>query len=164
MGKYKELTSYLLSHCNQTFISLSFQEINEIISPSSLPTSAYIYREWWANDSYHSQAKSWYDAHFLVYKVKGDTVIFVNCDSNRQPSNELNSGKKMTLTISCPFCKQDFERSKIGIHIKNVEKKDFGSTIYLATSKFICSVCGHIINDFSESNINFHKNRECKKF
>ena len=93
MGKYEGLTNYLLSNCNQTYISLSFQEINKIISPNFLPASAYIYREWWANDDYHSQAQSWYDAHFLVYKVKDNTVIFYNCNSDRPPTKEFNSNK-----------------------------------------------------------------------
>ena len=85
MSKYQALTDYLLENCNKQTVQLSFDSINSIIYPHTLPGSAYIYREWWANDDYHSQANAWYKAGFLVSTVSAKTVVFVNSDNNRCP-------------------------------------------------------------------------------
>ena len=163
MNKYLPLTNYLLAHCNEQSVTLSFAEINSIISPSSLPLSAHQYREWWANDNYHSQAKSWYKAGFIVDTVIGTNVIFYNYDASRTFNADVLKKSNKSKSIECPFCGQSFSRSQIINHIKNLEKDALGSTIYFATTKFICSICGGIIKDFSKENINYHKNKFCRK-
>lgn len=54
MSKYDPLCDYLLE-CKTDKVTLTFSEIEKIIG-SSLPPSAYKYREWWANDASHTQA------------------------------------------------------------------------------------------------------------
>ena len=71
-SKYEPLEIYLQSKVLKSrSISLSFKEIENIIG-SSLPKSAYIYREWWANQkdsSSRSQAKAWLASGYLVESV-----------------------------------------------------------------------------------------------
>jgi hypothetical protein len=82
-SKYEPLEIYLAGLSpSMTEISLSFREIEDIIG-ASLPNSAHVYREWWANQadlSTRPQAKAWIDAGFEVEAVQqhqdGGSVIF----------------------------------------------------------------------------------------
>lgn len=75
MGKYAPLFHYLNSR-GEKQITLSFVEIERILS-AKLPSSAYMYREWWANNG-HYYSRSWHDAGYKVDKVfLGEKVIFI---------------------------------------------------------------------------------------
>ena len=70
--KYQGLETHLSSHpSTANEITLGFGEIETIIG-GSLPSSAFNYREWWANQSDTSnrpQAKAWVSAGFVVDEV-----------------------------------------------------------------------------------------------
>ena len=64
--KYAPLRSFFEKlSVSKRHVSLRFDEIEEILN-ARLPKSAFEYREWWANQSYGSQAPSWRDAGFMV--------------------------------------------------------------------------------------------------
>ncbi|MFA5629023.1 MAG: hypothetical protein WC958_02005 [Dehalococcoidales bacterium] len=67
MGKYNTLSEYLVKQ-NLTSLSFDFQQIEQIIG-STLPSSAYIHRAWWANTLSHPQAKSWLNVGWKVRNV-----------------------------------------------------------------------------------------------
>ena len=163
MSKYQQLTDYLLSRCNQQTVELTFEEIESLIYPNFLPSSAYIYREWWANDSYHSQAKSWYNADFLVFKVIDRTVVFLNCNYKRKSKMTNPTLQSQSLKqIECPKCKKKFCINQINDHISYEEKRFFGNSIKFQSSKFVCFICYGIIKDFSPETLQFHRLKKCK--
>lgn len=80
MGKYNLLAKYL-SVCNKEEVTLNMKEI-EVIIGDDLPSSAYNYSAWWANEvkskSRHSHAKSWMSEGYRTKDVKlGERVTFV---------------------------------------------------------------------------------------
>ena len=81
-GKYKLLEDFMRKAPKHvTNITLSFEQI-ELIIRTSLPRSAYKYRQWWENQKNNikrPQAKAWMDAGFKVDKVDlhGGLVKFV---------------------------------------------------------------------------------------
>lgn len=160
MSKYQALTDYLLANSNLDTIQLTFDSINSIIYPQSLPASAYIYREWWGNDGYHAQANAWYKAGFLVSKVDNETVFFTNSNTERclVISNTIPSQTKM---VACPICNKQFDSHSINDHIRYAEKKYFGDYIRFQTSKFVCGICYGIINNFTPSYLQIHKDKKC---
>ena len=165
MSKYQQLTDYLLSRCNQQTVELTFEEIENLIYPNFLPSSAYIYREWWANDSYHSQAKSWYKAEFSVCTVTSRTVIFRNHNCKREPviTNNVSQIQVQPIKlVECPKCKQKFGSNQINAHITHKEEKYFGNSIKFQSSKFVCFICYGIIKDFSPETLQFHRLKKCK--
>ncbi len=85
MGKYEPLTAHLRGRELAEWAP-SFAEIEDILG-FSLPPSARKYREWWGNQAGagHSQASSWQDAGWRVWKVdlEGERVIFRRPRSNR---------------------------------------------------------------------------------
>ena len=160
MSKYQALTDYLLAHCNEKTVELSFDSIESLIYPHFLPSSAYIYREWWANDGYHSQANAWYKAGFMVSTVKDNRVEFINSDTSRNTvipdciPLQINN-------VTCPICKKQFNNKSINEHIHYEEKKHFGNYIRFQSSKFVCGICYGIINDFSPEYLQIHKDKKC---
>ncbi len=54
MGKYETLGKYL-SSINENIIKITFEEIENILG-FPLPSSAFKFRPWWANDQSHVQA------------------------------------------------------------------------------------------------------------
>lgn len=63
--KYIELSNYL-KNCHGKNVSLSFDEIQNIIG-FNLPKSAFNPNySWWGNDKYHSQAVGWMGAGYIV--------------------------------------------------------------------------------------------------
>jgi hypothetical protein len=75
MGKYFLLTQYL-QKSEKTSEFLSYAEIEEILG-QSLPSSASVYREWWANHIYNAQSKGWMNAGWRVDSVRlGQDVTF----------------------------------------------------------------------------------------
>lgn len=83
MPKYERLSRHLAELPRSTSTcSLSFKKIEEIID-STLPDSAYKYREWWSNQTdtaNRPQAKAWTSAGFRVDSVSqgksGASVVF----------------------------------------------------------------------------------------
>jgi len=67
----------LLQSIDQDKISMKFADVEEVIG-RKLPKSAYIRRQWWANnDNRHVQAKAWLDAGWHVKDVSlGEWVTF----------------------------------------------------------------------------------------
>lgn len=160
MSKYQALTDYLLASCNKKTVQLSFDSINSLIFPQALPFSAYMYREWWANDGYHSQANAWYKAGFSVSTVSDRTVVFVNSDTQRNPIIS-NITPPQIKSVICPFCKKHFNSRSINEHIRYEENKHFGNYIRFQTSKFVCGICYGIINNFSPEYLQAHKDKKC---
>ncbi len=82
--KYEPLEDYLKKErSSRRAVNLSFAEIETIIG-SSLPRSAYTYREWWSNQtdvSNRPQAKAWIQAGYGVDSVQqqrnAGTVRFI---------------------------------------------------------------------------------------
>jgi hypothetical protein len=74
-GKYKPLELHLISKATSANeLNLSFVEIESIIK-DSLPESAYVYREWWSNQSdirNRPQAYAWVTAGYFVDAVNQD--------------------------------------------------------------------------------------------
>ena len=160
MSKYQALTDYLLAHCNAKTVELSFDSIESLIYPNYLPGSAYIYREWWANDGYHSQANAWYKAGFRVSTVIDKTVVFINSDMSRSPVIP-NGMPPQIKNVTCPICKKQFNNKSINNHIHYEENKYFGNYIRFQSSKFVCGICYGIINDFSPEYLQIHKDKKC---
>lgn len=74
--KYKAL---FIELSNQTskLVTYTYEQINELIYPHTLPASAYTHRQWWANSTKaHSHTNSWLEAGFKVLKVSIDSVTF----------------------------------------------------------------------------------------
>ncbi|WP_062345887.1 DUF2191 domain-containing protein [Novosphingobium sp. CCH12-A3] len=69
MGVYDPLTSYL-KDLDEDSWNANFAEIERIIR-RTLPTSAYEYRPWWANQrgGNHSQSKAWQEAGWETREV-----------------------------------------------------------------------------------------------
>lgn len=77
MGKYDPLFHYLNSS-GEKQITLSFVEIERILS-TKLTNAAYKHEQWWKwDDASHVQCRAWRDAGYKVDKaILGDKVIFV---------------------------------------------------------------------------------------
>jgi len=72
MSSDKQLTTCFLINEDE-----SYQQIEKILV-TSLPDSAYKYRQWWSNqkNDKHSQTLAWRDAGYNVDNVTNDTVTF----------------------------------------------------------------------------------------
>ncbi len=74
-SKYEPLEIHLGQRSGSTArVDLTFNEIEQIIG-SSLPMSAYRYREWWSNQadtSRRPQARAWTNAGYRVESVNPD--------------------------------------------------------------------------------------------
>ena len=109
MAKYAPLYEWLMSKTNagEVVVSTTFSEIEEILG-DSLPPSAGTYREWWANDETHSQArKGWMAAGWKVghADLNSEQVIFERFDVPFiQPtgvSDSIEKSERYRITI-CP--------------------------------------------------------------
>jgi hypothetical protein len=70
-GKYTPLENYLRGlPVNQREVILSFEQIERIIN-AKLPSSAYEYQAWWANEKEgnHVNARAWANAGWKVESV-----------------------------------------------------------------------------------------------
>jgi hypothetical protein len=65
--KYQKLTEYLLKN-GQKEIRLTLEEIQKILG-FPLDTSAYQYREFWANCTASTKAYSWMEAGYEIIKI-----------------------------------------------------------------------------------------------
>jgi hypothetical protein len=79
-GRYAKLYHKLKSLPRNEW-SASFDEIEQLLSPHTLPKSARLYRPWWANDARgsHTHANAWLVAGFITARVNlaGETLVFV---------------------------------------------------------------------------------------
>lgn len=160
MSKYQALTDYLLANCNKKTIQLSLDSINSLIYPQRLPGSAYIYREWWANDSCHSQTNAWFKAGFFVSTFRNSIVTFTNSDTHRSPVISNTTPQQIKIVV-CPICRKQFDSHSINDHIRYDENKHFGNYIRFQSSKFVCGICYGIINNFSPAYLQMHKDKKC---
>lgn len=107
MSKYDPLRDYLQC-CNKSVLSLSFEEIEEIVG-FSLPNSAYNHGAFWSSgNNSHSHAFSWIDAGYVVSKkdlirkqiefrkvTAGEKLPHT---TNRKPSPQSDVSKKIILS------------------------------------------------------------------
>ena len=109
MAEYTPLYEWLMSKTNtgEEEVSLTFGEIEEILG-DSLPPSARIYRQWWANDETHSQAtKGWMAAGWKVghADLNSEQVIFeqfgVPFIQPTGVSDSIEKSERYRITI-CP--------------------------------------------------------------
>lgn len=78
-SKYTPIANYLNRQIEQRCITLTFNEIEDILS-FTLPSSAYKYNAWWANenDGNHTHARSWLSAGWRTKNVEiGKKVTFI---------------------------------------------------------------------------------------
>ena len=91
--KYAPLQAYLKElPASKKSVTLRFQEIEKIIK-AKLPKSAFEYEEWWANQSYGSQAPSWFGAGFVRDSVDLDRTL-VRFRRNGAAPKEKNPARK----------------------------------------------------------------------
>lgn len=90
MGKYQPLHDYLTARPQVSRVRMTFAEVAEVLG-SSLPKSAFTYREWWANQADtrgRPQAAAWQDAGFKVEDVSqeadGGWVVFARIKSTNR--------------------------------------------------------------------------------
>ena len=76
MTKYEPIITYL-DLCKKKSITLTYNQIEEILG-FDLPTSARKYKEWWSNnDKSHSQCSAWGEAGYITTEVLlGESVTF----------------------------------------------------------------------------------------
>lgn len=77
MGKYEPLYKYLIKS-EEPNLCLVFAEIEKILG-DKLPASAYVHRQWWANNkSKGRQANAWIDAGYKIENINFNkqTVLF----------------------------------------------------------------------------------------
>jgi hypothetical protein len=70
MSKYEPLAQFLAASA-EAELDLTFEQVEASLG-ARLPPSASTYREWWANDSSHSQSKAWMAVGWQVWKVDFD--------------------------------------------------------------------------------------------
>ena len=71
MAKYDPLRARLRMDGREV-ISMTLRQIARLVG--GLPRSASEYREWWANDGYHVQARAWQEAGYVVEAVNRSAV------------------------------------------------------------------------------------------
>lgn len=76
MNKYEPLANYLRSRAGA--VSLSISDVDNLVG--GLPASARRYRQWWANDPSHVQARAWLEGGFRTESVDfpSERVLFVS--------------------------------------------------------------------------------------
>lgn len=76
VSKYKPLFEFLKNNGSDR-IFMSFEEINTLLNPDSLPTSAYSKRDWWANSKTRPQATAWMDAGYKTTDFTVSSITFI---------------------------------------------------------------------------------------
>lgn len=76
ISKYSPLYEFL-KNIGSTRITMTFEEINILLNPGFLPSSAYTKRDWWANSKTHTQASAWMDAEFKTTNFTGSSITFI---------------------------------------------------------------------------------------
>ena len=77
MRKYNPLMCYL-DKCGKESITLTYEEIENIIG-DKLPNTAYKMQAWWNNnDLSHSQSSAWSDVGYKTTNIiLGESVTFI---------------------------------------------------------------------------------------
>ena len=80
-SQYASLAIYLQNQVptEQSRVEVTFDQIENIIFPKQLPTSARKHRAWWANDSVsHPQSKQWLEVGWRVsnLNISSERVVF----------------------------------------------------------------------------------------
>ena len=93
--KYDPLQEHLkVLPTSRKSVTLRFAEIEKLIK-ANLPKSASEYQEWWANQSYGSQAPAWLGAGFVVESVDvGRKIVRFRRDSTTRGSRKKSQAKK----------------------------------------------------------------------
>lgn len=108
-NKYYGLSDYL-KHQNKKIITLSFNNIEDIIG-ADLPPSAFKHHAWWSNDKItHSQARSWIYVGWRTF----------NIDLYRK----LVTFKKFYKWLNSPHCRLPFR------NFKNMKKTKFKNLLF----------------------------------
>lgn len=76
VSKYKPLFEFLKNNGSDR-IFMSFEEINTLLNPDSLPPSAYSKRDWWANSKTRPQATAWMDAGYKTTDFTVSSITFI---------------------------------------------------------------------------------------
>ena len=100
-------------------VILTFREIESILK-SKLPESARTYREWWGNDSYHTQAKNgWLSAGWQVISVDfgRETVEFLKIGELSHRIDDRDD-KAILRKESSEISWKDFEEIARVCHVK----------------------------------------------
>lgn len=76
VSKYKPLYDFLRNN-ESDCISMTLEEINDLLTPNLLPPYAYSKRDWWANSKTHTQASAWIDAGFKTTDFTRFSITFI---------------------------------------------------------------------------------------
>lgn len=76
VSKYKPLFEFLKNNGSDR-ITMTFEKINALLNPDSLPSSAYTNRTWWANSKTHLQASAWMTAGFKTTDFTVSSITFI---------------------------------------------------------------------------------------
>src|SRR4051812_7408327 len=107
-GKYAPLTAYLDAQpAHVTNVSMKFDELESMLG-SELPTSAYKYRPWWANQTDNEnrpQARAWMVAGFIVDSVDLNLCLVQfarlgDATSTRGTQTEQNTSNQGSSDVS----------------------------------------------------------------
>lgn len=105
MGKYDPLNQFLASS-EKDSVRLTFSVIENLLG-QTLPRSAYIHKEWWANGG-HSQAYAWLDAGYKVEEVNLGAGIAVF-----SKKGESVTTKALPAEVSGVFVKDGKDSGKV---------------------------------------------------
>ena len=97
---YSKLAKFLTKQKNNE-VSLSFDQINDIIKPESLPPSAYKHQAFWANTNSHQISKSILKERWVIVSPKKDilkdkVVKFCKLPEIKSINNELKRFDSLT--------------------------------------------------------------------
>lgn len=116
MSKYTILTEYL-SKKTEKSITLSFDEIEEILG-FSLPKSAYNHKAWWANsENGHSQTRSWLNAGWSTKSIE---LIAKKITFHNNPFIKKNGSQEKPNKLTIADAKIRLAQS-LGVSVKNIE-------------------------------------------
>jgi len=172
MSKYRALCKYLRNSGKEK-IPLSFKEIEDIIG-DVLPGSAYKYREWWANDLSHTQARNgWLCGGYRVEYVdlRRKQVTFTNVGIKHFLEDIHYSVEGYPEPHTSPMDSRAFEvlarkvmSEFLGVALKPFKKKDRPKKFDLVSpdyrivgdAKYFSMVRGRKIPPAKFSNISEH--------
>jgi len=116
MTKYAILTDYLSQKSDKN-ITLSFDEIEEILG-FPLPKSAYYHKAWWSNsENGHSQTKAWLNAG---WSTKSINLITKKITFHNNPFVKNNAPQEVPVKLSIADAKIGLAQS-LGVSVKNIE-------------------------------------------
>ena len=109
-GRYIPLIDHLQSRSvDEEKITLTFDDINQLLGEHRLPDSAYKHRAWWANDAKgHSHSQKWLSAGWRVSNVNmtEKRVVFVRTKEHEQQYMEFFGALHDELQSALPTSHQ----------------------------------------------------------